>query len=157
MNTDTSGLLSTGDLARLTGNTVRTVRFYEEKDLLVPSSRSPGGHRLYTADQVHLLEWISDLRDAGIPLGTIQRVIHLRLSTTDRHAATLEIKKILDQEVHELRSRLEAIQRVQIELTAGIQLFEVCACCERGTMEDECGRCEVRAQVLPARALQFLW
>ena len=42
--------LSSGDLARATGNTVRTVRFYEEQGLLKPAVVSCGGHRRYTRE-----------------------------------------------------------------------------------------------------------
>jgi len=38
-------VLTTGDLARATGETVRTVRFYEEQGILRPATISDGGHR----------------------------------------------------------------------------------------------------------------
>src|SRR5690242_7819877 len=44
--------LSSGDLARATGHTVRAIRFYEEEGLLKPAVVSEGGHRRYTHDDL---------------------------------------------------------------------------------------------------------
>ncbi|MCK6529294.1 MerR family transcriptional regulator [Myxococcota bacterium] len=157
MDGERKGLLTSGDLARLTRNTVRTVRFYEERGLLVPSARSSGGHRLYTEDQVKLLEWISALRDAGIPLGTMSRIIELRRSDEDRHRVAREIRELLGRELAELQRRVEVIQTVQDELTASARLFAVCAACKSDGYDDECESCEARAKVLPKSGLGVLW
>jgi len=66
-------LLSTGDMARLTGNTLRTVRFYEEAGILHPERRSTGGHRLFTHAELERLQLISDLRAAGSRSTTFAR------------------------------------------------------------------------------------
>jgi len=157
MDGEHRGLLTSGDLARLTGNTVRTVRFYEERGLLVPAARSAGGHRLYTEDQVQLLEWISDLRDAGIQLAAISRVIELRARAEGRHESTQEIRGLLDRELVELRRRTEVIRRVQAELTASADLLAACSDCDSDGQEDTCRGCETRARVPGSRSLQFLW
>ncbi len=56
---------SSGDLARSTGNTVRTIRFYEEQGLLRPAVISEGGHRRYTEEDLEKLRLIGDLRFSG--------------------------------------------------------------------------------------------
>ena len=55
---------TTGDLARLTGNTLRTVRYYEELGLIAPAARRHGEHRMFTAQDMERLRTISDLRAA---------------------------------------------------------------------------------------------
>lgn len=40
-------LLTTGEMARQSSNTLRTVRFYEEEGILRPVRRTDGGHRLF--------------------------------------------------------------------------------------------------------------
>ena len=77
--------LSSGDLARVTGNTVRTIRFYAEQGLLEPTLVSDGGHRRYTLDDVERLQLISDLRELGLSLGDIRRVMEIRAGC---HTAT---------------------------------------------------------------------
>jgi DNA-binding transcriptional MerR regulator len=60
-----------GDLAALTGLTVRTLHHFDEIGLLRPTERTDAGHRLYTADDVRRLYRILALRHLGIPLGEI--------------------------------------------------------------------------------------
>ena len=70
--------LSSGDLARATGTTVRTIRFYEEEGLLKPAVVSDGGHRRYTEDELERLRLISDLRELGLSLCEIRSILDLR-------------------------------------------------------------------------------
>jgi DNA-binding transcriptional MerR regulator/uncharacterized glyoxalase superfamily protein PhnB len=64
-----------GDVAAATGLTVRTLRYYEEIGLLAASSRSGGGHRLYSAADVERLYRICLLRRLGLPLADVGRVL----------------------------------------------------------------------------------
>jgi MerR HTH family regulatory protein len=57
----------TGELARETGLTVRTLHHYDQLGLLSPLSRTEGGHRCYTPDDVRRLHRIVALRSLGIP------------------------------------------------------------------------------------------
>jgi DNA-binding transcriptional MerR regulator len=65
------GTVRIGDLARRTGLTVRTLRYYEEIGLLPQSPRGPGGHRVYREADVRLVLRISLLRHVGLPLAEI--------------------------------------------------------------------------------------
>lgn len=60
-----------GQLARLTGLTVRTLHHYDQLGLLSPSARTPSGHRLYGEPDVHRLYRIVALRELGLPLEVI--------------------------------------------------------------------------------------
>ncbi len=67
-----------GDLARATGLTVRTLRHYESVGLLPAPSRTEGKQRLYTAQDVSRLYRIRALRDLGLGLAEIRRLLVLR-------------------------------------------------------------------------------
>jgi DNA-binding transcriptional MerR regulator len=54
-----------GDLAARSGVSVRALRYYEEKGLLVPG-RSPAGHRRYSEDAVDQVQLIQQLYGAGL-------------------------------------------------------------------------------------------
>ena len=43
---------TTGELAKECGITVRTVQFYDQKGILVPSARTEGGRRLYSEEDL---------------------------------------------------------------------------------------------------------
>jgi DNA-binding transcriptional MerR regulator/uncharacterized glyoxalase superfamily protein PhnB len=64
-----------GDLARITGLTVRALHHYDHIGLLSPSLRTAAGHRLYTADDVARLYRVCLLRRLGFPLEQITTVL----------------------------------------------------------------------------------
>ena len=60
-----------GELARVAGVTVRALHHYDSTGLLVPSERTGGGHRLYSAADVQRLYRLLALRGVGLPLDEI--------------------------------------------------------------------------------------
>lgn len=55
--------------------TVRTLRYYDKINLLKPSDYTDGGHRLYTKDDLYILQQIQALKHLGFSLGEIQNII----------------------------------------------------------------------------------
>jgi DNA-binding transcriptional MerR regulator len=66
---------SIGELARLTGLTVKAIRFYSDRGIVPPLDRSPAGYRRYDGDAVARLRLVRTLRDLGLDLATIRRVL----------------------------------------------------------------------------------
>ena len=66
---------TTGELAKLCGVTVRTVQYYDTRGILIPSELSEGGRRLYTDADVRRLRIICFLRDMGLPIDAISRLL----------------------------------------------------------------------------------
>lgn len=64
-----------GDLAKLTGLTVRTLRFYDQIGLFSPSGYSKSGHRLYNEADIRRLQQILSLKELGLSLEEIQAVL----------------------------------------------------------------------------------
>ena len=64
-----------GQLARATGVTTRTLHHYDRLGLLTPSSRTAGGHRCYTSDDVRRLHVVLALRGFGLGLAEIRRTL----------------------------------------------------------------------------------
>jgi len=64
-----------GELAEATGLTVRTLHHYEHIGLLAPDSRTEGRQRLYDEDDVRRLYRIRALRDLGLSLADIGRML----------------------------------------------------------------------------------
>jgi DNA-binding transcriptional MerR regulator len=86
-------LITIGELARRTGLTVRTLRFYADDGLVAPAARSDAGYRLYDADAAARAELVRTLRELGVDLPTIRRVLSRELTVADvaaAHAAALE-------------------------------------------------------------------
>lgn len=66
---------TTGELAKECGITVRTVQFYDQKGILVPSSLTEGGRRLYSEEDMKMMKIICFLRDIGLSLDTIGQLL----------------------------------------------------------------------------------
>ncbi|MEU6011201.1 MerR family transcriptional regulator [Streptomyces sp. NPDC047453] len=75
MTEDGTGLLTIGELARVTGLTVRTIRYWSDEGALPPVARSTGGYRLYDAASVARLELIRTLRELSLGLADVRRVL----------------------------------------------------------------------------------
>lgn len=86
---------SIGELARRTGLTIKAVRFYSDRGLVPPSGRNTAGHRRYDDAARTRLELVRTLRDLGVDLATIRRVIDGEATVADvaaRHAEALEVQ-----------------------------------------------------------------
>lgn len=86
-----TGLLRIRDLLQAAPVTRRTVRFYEQRGLLHPVGREPGGRRVYAYGDALRLRLIHELRSAGLSLESIQQVLDLRgVQVVDRLLIVLE-------------------------------------------------------------------
>ncbi len=108
--------LSSGDLARATGNTVRTIRFYEEEGLLAPTIVSDGGHRRYTEVDLERLRLISDLRELGLSLCEIRSILELRSGCQNAAEFAIRFQQVLAGHLEQAQRRLERLRRMKKEL-----------------------------------------
>lgn len=68
--------LTTGELARRTGITLRTLRYYDQIGLLSPQEHHPGDTRKYTLRNLERLQRIQTLKYVGLPLEEIKDILH---------------------------------------------------------------------------------
>lgn len=78
-----------GEASRLSGVSVRRLRFYADEGLLPPSARTESGYRIFTDADLVKLDLISALREAGLGLEAIRRVLSRRLTLRDALALRL--------------------------------------------------------------------
>ncbi|WP_459503338.1 MerR family transcriptional regulator [Bacillus sp. C1] len=62
-------------VGELTGVTVRTLRYYDQIGLLEPASKTEGGHRLYTNEEIKKLQQVQFLKKVGFPLHEIKNML----------------------------------------------------------------------------------
>lgn len=72
---DDTPLLTIGQLSERTGLPVRTIRFWSDAGLVPPVKRSGSGRRLYGAECLMRLELVSTLRELGLGLPDVRRVL----------------------------------------------------------------------------------
>ncbi|MCZ2857614.1 MerR family transcriptional regulator [Blastococcus sp. VKM Ac-2987] len=70
-------LMQIGTVAERTGLSLRTIRFYEETGLVIPTARSEGGFRLYSEDDVARLDVIKRMKPLGFTLEEMQELLVL--------------------------------------------------------------------------------
>lgn len=101
-------LWKVGDLAKLTGLTLRTLRFYDQIGLFSPSAHSDSGHRLYNQADLSRLQQILSLKELGLSLEEIKSVV------TGGHFSPLQIVSLQI-------ARLKETTQMQQKLLAGLE------------------------------------
>ncbi|MFI9323264.1 MerR family transcriptional regulator [Kitasatospora aureofaciens] len=108
---DGTTLYSIGELSRRTGLPVRTIRFYSDSGVVAPTTRSPAGYRLYDLDALLRLELLRTLRELGVDLATIQRVLDRELSVAEVAAAHADAMDVQIRMLQLRRSVLRVVAR----------------------------------------------
>ncbi|WP_405981195.1 MerR family transcriptional regulator [Streptomyces sp. NBC_00158] len=108
-------LYSIGELARRTGLAVRTIRFYSDEGVVVPACRSRAGYRLYDGGAVVRLELVRTLRELGVDLTGVRRVLDRELSVAEVAAVHADA---VEAQIRALRLR-RAVLRLVAERGAG--------------------------------------
>src|SRR3989440_10442775 len=108
MNVDTDRY-TIGELSALTGLPVRTIRFYSDAGLVPEAGRTPAGYRQYDVAAVERLGLVRTLRDLGIDLATVHRVLASEVTVASVAAAHAQI---LDVQIRTLRLRRAVLRAV---------------------------------------------
>ncbi|MFI7178169.1 MerR family transcriptional regulator [Streptomyces spororaveus] len=106
---DSDPLHSIGELARRTGLSVKTVRFYSDQGIVPPTGRSPAGYRLYDAGALARLELARTLRELGLDLATVRSVLDRETSVPEAAGALADA---LDVQIRTLLLRRAVLRAV---------------------------------------------
>ncbi|MNL12880.1 HTH-type transcriptional activator mta [compost metagenome] len=101
-----------GELAKRVGLTVRTLHHYDRIGLFAPSRMTESGHRLYTDEDMRVLQQILTLKQLGFALEEIKKlitnpdydpidVLHIQLSKLQQQMDTLAELKERVQHIHD--------------------------------------------------------
>ena len=100
---------TTGELAKQCGVTVRTVQFYDQRGILIPSALTEGGRRLYSAEDLKRMKIICFLRDTGLSLDTISQLLKEEDPGSVIAVLLEQQELILRAEISERRKKLERL------------------------------------------------
>ena len=107
---------TTGEIAKLCGVTVRTVQYYDSRNLLVPSELSEGGRRLYNDDDLRKMKIICFLREAGFPINSIS-ALFAEENTEEIISVILEQQETaLKKDIEEKEKQLSIIDGIKTEM-----------------------------------------
>ena len=102
---------TTGELAKLCDVTVRTVQYYDNRGILVPSQLSEGGRRLYSDEDLKRLRLICFLRELDLSINTIDQLLR------EEHPQKI-IDLLLQQQANILTDEISQRQKKLDKLTA---------------------------------------
>jgi DNA-binding transcriptional MerR regulator len=102
--------LKIGDLARITGLSIKTIRYYERRGLLEQPPRTEGGYRLYGPEEVARLQFVQRAKLLGLTLEEIRELVELAARCNEGEIV-LRLEKVLE-------AKLEETERKMAELAA---------------------------------------
>jgi len=121
-----------GELARAADVPTTTVRYYERRGLLTPTTRSRGNYRLYGEASLERLGFIRSAQAAGFTLGDIMTLLRFREGETDHPCR--EVQNLITARLERVREELDHLKEVETLLK---QWMSVCRAAQRT------GRCGV--------------
>jgi DNA-binding transcriptional MerR regulator len=136
-------LLQVGELAKLSGKTVRAIHLYEELGLLRPVDRSKGRFRLFNRESLHRVRWITKLQTLGLSLTEIQKLARELEHSDSARGAADKLREVYLEKLAEVQAKLREIHRLERELIASLTYLETCqSACETALPLHSCPQCE---------------
>lgn len=107
------GSFTIGQLSRIAGVNIETIRFYERVKLLPQPPRRPSGHRVYDQDGLRSLIFVKRARELGFGLEDIRALLSLRVSGP----CCMDVKAIANRHLETVRARLDSLAKLESALT----------------------------------------
>ncbi|WP_295190420.1 helix-turn-helix domain-containing protein [uncultured Brevundimonas sp.] len=105
--------LSIGALARRSGTTPPTIRYYEEIGLVRRAARRDGGHRTYGDADLKRLTFIRRCRELGFPIDQVRSLVDL-LENGDR--SCLDARDLARRNLEDVQTKLSELKALEADL-----------------------------------------
>ncbi len=135
-------LLRVGELAKAVGKSVRAIHLYEELGLLRPVQRTSGGFRLFRADAVDRINWITKLQAIGFSLTEIQGFVREFENADSGRTATARVKHVFQDKLGQIRNSLAQLQVIENDLVEALDYLNSCKDCAPIYRPHECQACD---------------
>lgn len=111
-------LLNIGELARRAGVSSRTIRYYEELEILPIPPRTEGGTRKYPMEYLAYLRWALTLKQLGFTLDEIRILAPISRRQQLDVEASVSATNLVEQQIADSEARIEVLQMLR-QLVAG--------------------------------------
>jgi MerR family copper efflux transcriptional regulator len=136
-------LLQVGDLARMTGKTVRAIHHYEELGLIEPVGRSKGHYRLFEREALVRIRWIHKLQAVGLSLAEIRTLVRNRNGSVSAQQSADHLRRTYEAKLGEVRARLAELTALEHELEASLAYLDSChTSCAAELVPTDCAQCD---------------
>jgi MerR family transcriptional regulator, mercuric resistance operon regulatory protein len=104
------GGIPIGELSRLTGINIETIRYYEKIKMVRPPPRTVGGRRVYGPAETRVLAFIRRGRELGFGLDDIRALLALG---APGKASCADVRKIAAHHLDDIRSKIADLRRLE--------------------------------------------
>ncbi|MFY0520978.1 MerR family transcriptional regulator [Lysinibacillus sp. UGB7] len=134
------GIFTIGELVQKSGVSIRTLRYYDSIGLLKPSDYTEGGHRLYSNEDLTILQNIKSLQFLGLSLKDIKIMLQKNTVKGEAILKSLKYQKQLFEakklEIINILSDLNhLIETIEDEEIINIEIF--CAMLQKLMFEED--------------------
>lgn len=110
-------MLKVGEVAKRTGITVETIRYYEREGLLDPPARTAAGYRLFAEPVLQRISFIQRAKGLGFSLKEILELIALQENPS---LCCADVRKVANAKIADIQKRIDHLlymQQALIELS----------------------------------------
>lgn len=139
--TEDSEFLTIGALAKLCNVTVRTLRYYEEMDLIGPVKRTEGKYRLYNKHSLKRVEAILALQGLNFSLEEILAILgpYSKSRHYTREEQIAQTRQSLAQQQQFISEKIAQLTRLNETITERLKVLDsVCTPCMGDSPHDTC-------------------
>lgn len=102
-----------GELAKMAGINMETLRYYEKNQLIPIPKRSDNGYRLYSEDTLEILAFIKSAKSAGFTLGQIRTIFTV---VKGENIDLKYLEELLSQKILEIDKKMNELKNLQENL-----------------------------------------
>lgn len=114
-------LLTIQEMARNTGLTEHTLRYYERVGLIKAISRNSSGHRQYSSNDREWIEFLIRLRSTGMTIRDMLRFADLR---NQGNKTVNERRKMLEEHIQSVRKTIMELKQSELVLLKKINYYQ---------------------------------
>jgi DNA-binding transcriptional MerR regulator len=113
-------LLRIGELAKLSGISVKALHVYEKKNIIKPVYVDENtGYRYYSPDQFRLVESLLELQDMGFSLDEISKILSGKCSREEVSDMFDDKKILLQERIWKLEAKIKELSVIKDRLNDG--------------------------------------
>ena len=101
--------LTRGEIAKLAGVNIETIRYYEKRGLIYPTDRTSAGYRLFDEESLKRLKFVKHAKELGFTLNEISELLELGKAP----AACNEVQAEAREKLKSIGKKIESLKKME--------------------------------------------
>lgn len=106
-------MMKIGELAKVSGTSIETIRFYEREQLLPAAGRTGGNYRIYGGEHAERLAFIRHCRSLDMALDEIRVLLRFKDAPQDN---CRQVNDLLDEHIGHVARRIKDLRLLEKQL-----------------------------------------